>query len=277
MTNRLLKQLTILLIFLFICFLIALAVYYLIHSAPSCSDGIQNQEEEGIDCGGPCPPCPISQPQDIEVFWSRLLSSQADFYDLAAQIKNPNQHCGSGQLPYRFEIYNQSGELIKQVNGSTFILPNQSKYLVESRIALDCPIEQVGQIQLSFGEISWDKLKDYYSLPQLIVQQKEYFLLESNQPGFSQARAILLNKTDFDFDKIDIDFLLFDDQGRLLALNTTKVRTLLADEKRDLVATWFEELPGQVSSLEIEAETNVFNPDNYLSGGWSEFEKFQEY
>jgi hypothetical protein len=24
---------------------------------PSCDDGIQNQGEEGIDCGGPCPPC----------------------------------------------------------------------------------------------------------------------------------------------------------------------------------------------------------------------------
>jgi len=25
---------------------------------PTCFDGIQNQGEEGIDCGGPCPPCP---------------------------------------------------------------------------------------------------------------------------------------------------------------------------------------------------------------------------
>lgn len=24
---------------------------------PECYDGIQNQEEEGVDCGGPCPPC----------------------------------------------------------------------------------------------------------------------------------------------------------------------------------------------------------------------------
>jgi len=24
---------------------------------PTCSDGIQNQGEEGVDCGGPCPPC----------------------------------------------------------------------------------------------------------------------------------------------------------------------------------------------------------------------------
>jgi len=24
---------------------------------PSCTDGIQNQGETGVDCGGPCPPC----------------------------------------------------------------------------------------------------------------------------------------------------------------------------------------------------------------------------
>ena len=28
--------------------------------APTCSDGIQNQGETGVDCGGPCPACPPS-------------------------------------------------------------------------------------------------------------------------------------------------------------------------------------------------------------------------
>lgn len=28
-------------------------------SCPTCSDGIQNQGEYGIDCGGPCPSCPV--------------------------------------------------------------------------------------------------------------------------------------------------------------------------------------------------------------------------
>ncbi len=31
---------------------------HIIGSGPSCSDGIQNQGEEGVDCGGPCAPCP---------------------------------------------------------------------------------------------------------------------------------------------------------------------------------------------------------------------------
>ncbi|HRY98422.1 MAG TPA: DUF6252 family protein [Bacteroidales bacterium] len=26
---------------------------------PTCTDGIMNQEEEDVDCGGPCPPCEV--------------------------------------------------------------------------------------------------------------------------------------------------------------------------------------------------------------------------
>ena len=34
------------------------AIYSCVPCAgPTCSDGIQNQGETGIDCGGPCPPC----------------------------------------------------------------------------------------------------------------------------------------------------------------------------------------------------------------------------
>ena len=28
--------------------------------APTCTDGIQNQGETGVDCGGPCSACPTS-------------------------------------------------------------------------------------------------------------------------------------------------------------------------------------------------------------------------
>ncbi len=30
---------------------------YICYSSPTCSDGVQNQGETGIDCGGPCPAC----------------------------------------------------------------------------------------------------------------------------------------------------------------------------------------------------------------------------
>ena len=29
-------------------------------TAPTCDDGIRNQGEPAVDCGGPCEPCPVS-------------------------------------------------------------------------------------------------------------------------------------------------------------------------------------------------------------------------
>ena len=32
--------------------------YCVLFTVPTCIDGIQNQDEDGIDCGGPCKACP---------------------------------------------------------------------------------------------------------------------------------------------------------------------------------------------------------------------------
>ena len=276
MARRFSKQLIIALIFLLILSGFGFLVYYFSQPAPSCFDGIQNQGEEGIDCGGPCLPCELVNIKEIEILWIKALPGQNDFYDLAAQIKNPNQNYGSGQVPYHFELYDSKDNLIAQYSGSTFILPNQTKYLVQARIEASQASNRISEVNLSFGEIEWQKLEDY-QLPQLFIQQKEYHLLESEELGFSQAKGVLINKSNFYFDKIDIDILLFDSSHHLLALNTTEVRTLLAGQGRDFVATWFEKIEGQVSFVEMEAETNVFDPANYLSPIKGELERFQEY
>jgi len=273
MTRRAAKQLIIALIFFFILSGFGFLVYYLSQPAPSCSDNIQNQSEEGIDCGGPCPPCQLVYIKDIEVLWTKAIATQGDFYDLAAQIKNPNQNYGSGQVPYQFELTDSENNLISRSAGSTFILPNQTKYLLQIKIASSRP---VSQLKLSFGEIEWQTIEDYQP-PQLFIQQKEYRLLTSQELGFSQVKGILINKTNFDFAQISLDILLFDAARQLLALNTTEIRALLAGQERDFVATWFKKITGQVAFVEVEAETNIFDPTNYLPPEKGEPEKFQEY
>jgi len=151
-------------------------------------------------------------------------------------------------------------------------LPNQTKYILKIKAESDIPVKQ---IKFSFISVEWEKLEDYQP-PKLGVQQKEYRLLGDQEPGFSQARAILINKTNFDFDKIDIDILLFDSYDRLVGINTNEIRTFLADEERDFISIWFDTIDGEVASFKIEVETNIFNLDNYLSG-IRDTERFQEY
>jgi len=40
---------------------------------PTCDDGKRNGDEEGVDCGGSCPPCEVSPPDDPGAFPERVL------------------------------------------------------------------------------------------------------------------------------------------------------------------------------------------------------------
>ena len=45
------------------CLLILVLICSCKKEEATCTDGIKNQNEVGIDCGGPCAACPISYPQ----------------------------------------------------------------------------------------------------------------------------------------------------------------------------------------------------------------------
>ena len=272
MARRIVKQLVIGLIFLLILAGIGYWIYNTAKPEPTCTDGIKNQGEEEIDCGGPCSLCELVHIKEIEVLWAKAIKGQGNFYDLSAKIKNPNQNYGSGQIDYQFELYDSNNQLIAKYSDTTFILPNQTKYLLKIKAESNL---MVGEAKLSFSQVEWQKPNDYQS-PSLVVQQKEYRLLNEQDLGFAQVRALLTNKSNFDFDKVDIDILLFDQDHQLLAINTNEIRTLLAGQERDFVTTWFNPIKGQVAFIEVEPETNIFDPDNFLSGT-KERERFQEY
>lgn len=272
MNRRVVKQIVIALIYLLILFGIGFLIYQSKKPKPTCFDGIRNQEETEIDCGGSCLPCELVYIKEIEVISTKIIPNQGVFYDFFAQIKNPNQNYGSGNVPYELSFYDSQNKIVAQDSGSTFILPNQTKYFVRVKIESGEPISFAN---LSFGQIEWEKMVNYQS-PELVIQQKEYRLLGDNEPGFSQARGVLINKTNFDFEEIDIDVLLFDSSYQLIGVGATKIKTLLAGEEREFVVIWFSEIGGKTAFMEIEAETNLFNPDNYIPVGGGA-EKFQEY
>ena len=257
---RIIKQLIILLIFLSILAGIGFLIYWFNRPAPTCFDGVQNQEEEGVDCGGSCQSCEISALKDLEVLETQALRVKNDFYDLAARIKNPNQNYGSGKIVYRFKLYDSDNNLINEREGATYILPNQNKYLIVSKVESPRPI---GKIELLFDQFEWQKLQDYQP-PQLIVTRKEYSSSKPDEPGFSRASGLVINKTNFDFELIDIDVLLFNSNHQIIGLNTTEIQALLSNQERHFIAAWFERIEEDVVSVEVEAETNLFDSSNYM-------------
>lgn len=276
------KQLLIAFIyFLLFIGLLFLVYVLLIKPSPSCKDGVKNQGEEKVDCGGPCAPCEQKEAKKINVLWLKTLpvtdSSANKFYDLIAKVKNPNLNYSSSEVPYKFEIYNLEGEIIKAYDRSTYILSNQIKYLIIPRVKLDNLNDL--SVKISFGDINWKQLKKQtVSLSDLVIQDKEYSLLENpNETGYSQLRATLINKTNYDFSKVEIKVLAFNSFKELISVRKTEIDSLSSNEKREFIVTWFNKIDGEVTSLEIEPETNLLDSDNYISNIPKEIEEFQRY
>lgn len=133
MDKRLKKKLIFGSIFFLIFIFLIISIYLKIRGpvVASCFDGEQNQNEEGIDCGGPCPPCELKTLRSLKIYPSQYLIYQNSI-DLIGLIENPNPNLALKKLKYYFEIYDLNDILkatttIKETN----LEPETKKYLLE--------------------------------------------------------------------------------------------------------------------------------------------------
>jgi len=272
------KQLIIVAIIIIFFVLVGTGVYfaYFRHVA-TCFDGIQNQGETGVDCGGPCSfSCERLTIRDVQVNWVKYLNLQDNQYDLIAQIANPNPNYGVSDLKYTFKIYDSSGKEIKDQSGASFILPNQQKYLIEGGVNVGAPI---GKIELAIeptAQKDWAETSTDYQTPNIYVLNRQFSALD-NPPGASQVSGTIKNDSPFDFDSIVVSIVLLDADKQIIGVNKTEANTVMAGEERYFNATWFTPIDkSRLDSIDIQADTNLLSDNNFMQK-YGAPEKFQEY
>jgi len=125
--------------------------------APTCSDGVQNEGEQGIDCGGPCAiSCdvkalaPLSVVGDVSVFG--LQSGQVV---LLGQVQNPNPNYNASQFFYRFSVYNAAGTLLETESGSDSLNALANEYVFEPDVT--SRFKDIGRVTMEVYNTSWQK------------------------------------------------------------------------------------------------------------------------
>ena len=199
---------------------------------------------------------PPSDLQPIQVLWADSVPSEKNFYDAVCKIKNPNQNYGAKNIYYTFLFYDNKNNLIKQRKGSTYIFPNRTKYIIEQRI--DSSFE-IARTVCKIDKVNWEKPKN--QIPLLYIRQKEYHYYNKN---LSEAKGIVVNNSPYGFDKIDVNVILFDFRGNLLGARKHEIRTLLSKGERHFVVSWNYPLKSKVTNVEMIAETNIFDDQNYI-------------
>ena len=259
MNGRIQKQLIIGLVFVLILGGIGYGIYLSLAPEISCTDGIQNGKEEGVDCGAlACGQACAPAIMPINIISSQFFQAGQGDYDFAAQIYNPNTSYGASRLEYS----------LGSISGTSYILPGQTKWLVLTALK----VSDVGGIKLVVNNAQWEKLDMPNNAFNFMLRNKDY---HSIQKG-TELTTVLYNDSNFDFDKIDVAVILFDDTGNIVGVNRTDIRTFVSKSERGFNVVWPFALAGNAVRQDVEASTNLFENSNFIKSYGSQ-EKFQKF
>ncbi|MBI4708755.1 MAG: hypothetical protein HY764_00950 [Candidatus Portnoybacteria bacterium] len=257
------KQIAIVSIVILCLIIVGVIFYFSSRPQPNCFDGIRNQGEQEIDCGGPCISCEVLTLKDIQIDLTQAIKSREGVYDLVAKVKNPNPNFGVPYFKYRFDLKDKNGQIVISKEGASFILPNSSRYIIENNIVSS---EEVASAKLEIEKIdknSWQQLRDYQS-PDLYINDKN-LRIDNASAFLAEATGVVENRTSFDLDKVYVDIVIFNQAGKAIAVSNTEIRTLTAGENRHFSAKWFYQFLENIKpSLDMQVETNLFLDDNYM-------------
>jgi hypothetical protein len=236
------KQLTYFLLFLIVIIGVIVG-FYLNITAPSCTDGKQNQGEKGVDCGGQCSKECLGEIKDLAVLWSKPFKVSGNNYDAVALVENRNLFFSAKLVKYQFKFYDDRNILIASRQGEIFVNPGQKFAIFENNI--DVGSRKPAKVFLEFQKnINWEIYKGENL--GLVVTKKEY--QDSPRPSIS---ATLENKTLADVKEIYAVAIIYADDGNAIAASATKIGEIKGGASADIFFTWPEKFGEGYSRDEI--------------------------
>lgn len=273
--QRTLKKIKILLVLFLI---IGGTTYLIFRPKPDpCFNGIQDGNETGVDCGGFCDAvCPDVEKseytENVAINWTTFTVDGKNNYDFASSISNKNIKWGASNVKYKFIAYDQNGEILKEIEGNTYLMPAGNnkdvteRYIIEDNVYM---LETPDKVEIQLSDYSWQEITEEGDVTELAVD-----IISTSNPHywFDEGRKIYMggaytkNNSKYSFKTVDIGAVLFGTKNNVIAIAKTNQLTMNSGDGWGFEVLWpnlkIEE--DQIYNIETKASTNVFNEDNYI-------------
>lgn len=256
--SRLFKRVIIATLFLSLNGLVFGSIYWVfIRVAPTCFDAKQNQNEQGIDCGGICTNACVEVVvgEDFRLQEVAFVPGGNGRYDVLARITNGNDVIGASSFRYTFELRGAAGQVLGTRTGQGSILPRETKSIIEVNLETSGP---PGAVTFAVGDIVWERRSDY-SRPAVGLYQQRYSPITTGV-GYGEASGLTVNESPDDFRSVVVRVILRDGAGKPLAFNQTRQNNIRAGESRSFQLVWPLPFPGVVETVDMEADVDVYRP-----------------
>lgn len=256
------KRLTIIIVYLLIFFVVGAGAFLMFRPNPSCFDGRKNQNELGVDCGGICVAACMEKlvANDVLVREITFLPTEPGKYDIVARVFNPNNDIGASSFRYTLLLRDDSGKELARVTDASFILPQETKLLLALNLETTV-LPSKAVIELS--DFQWTRRYEYRAKPELNIYSKRY-VGNPDESVFGAVLGTLVNESIYDFREVRLKVVLRDAEGIPLAANQSEMRTVTVDREQDIRIVFPKPFKGKVVQVDIEAEANIYDNENFL-------------
>lgn len=230
---------------------VGLAVYFIYKPEPTCFDNKQNQDEEGVDCGGPCQLACVQSVIPLKTYWTRPLKTADGVFDVASLVENQNQDLGIRKLFYTIYFYDGDNVLITTREGETFVNPGEKFLLFESNIKTG-----VRDIKKTFIEFSRDIQWEKATLVQPVVSVERKEFVNEEKP---RLRLRVVNTSLDRLRDVKIMVVMSDNYGNAFAASSSFVDSLAVGESKDVFLTWPKQFLNSPSYIDSYWRLNGFS------------------
>lgn len=214
------------------------------YSPPSCTDGKQNQGEQGEDCGGPCMRLCPNQAPDLIVRWQRSLPVAGGAYNAVAYIENTNPRLGSEEVSYVFKLYNEDSVLVAERAGTASIPPQRITPIFEGDIRTGnrSPFRTVFEFE---GTPVWESLSAVG--PEVVVSDQR--MRDTDTLPLLTAR--LLNSSSQPLRDVEIITIVYDTENNARAVSKTVLERVPALGSETMLFSWPSAFGFTIGRIEI--------------------------
>ncbi len=223
---------------------IAVPAFLYLYHPPTCSDGVKNGGEQGVDCGGSCSRLCQSSFLPPDAAWTRFEEVAPGLYNEAAYIVNPNTEGEAKNVPYHIALYDDQGILITDQRGIVTIPPHRNALAFQGAVSVGKRVPAKALFEFTAAP-DWHKRID--PLSKLVISDKSYTEDESG----SYLSVNLLNKSVQPIENVSAYAVLYDKDGNALGFSKTSIDEIGPDETEVAPFTWPINRQGRVISIEV--------------------------
>lgn len=222
---------------------VSIATFY---KTPTCTDNIQNQDEQGVDCGGSCPYLCAAQEQPPTVLFTKPLMNSGGRTDIIALVENKNAGVAAKNVSYSMELYGTDRSILQTVSGTLDLPPGATVPVFIPAVASGKQVVASAFLSIDPTTLEWFSMpSDPRILPKVLNP------IPGGTTALPRVEAVLQNSSATALSHVQAIVLVRNENKDVIAASSTIVPVIPAQGQATATFTWNSAFSSATTTIEV--------------------------